>query len=331
MTELLGGKTLLVGLGDVGMGYDLDHNSQSASRSRERESVQTHARAITASPDMRLIGAVDLDPERRRIFESEYNLPTWSSVKAVTAVGVETAVIATSTSQHLDVALDVLKKWHPRLLICEKPFGSNAAEAAQIIEMAGDSNTMIAVNYFRPHLPAFIEIAERLRRSNVGDLKGGSVIYSHGLRRNGCHLVDLVLWLLGECSLSEFATPTREAGRDNYNFVLRSGEADIQFRSLGDPKVRSAEIFLGFDRGNLRMSLGGQFLEVWSDVDSSADGKPLYPELVVRLQQDLNDSQFSFYRWLTDGNLAEDEVTSARERALRTQILIDEVIYLAPR
>ena len=48
-------KTLLIGLGNIGMGYDLD---------KESDDMLTHAKAIVNTPEMRLVGAVESDSEK---------------------------------------------------------------------------------------------------------------------------------------------------------------------------------------------------------------------------------------------------------------------------
>ena len=53
-------KCLVIGLGQIGMGYDLDCDPNT--------SVYSHARAISLHPDFELVGAVDLSQLLRSTF-----------------------------------------------------------------------------------------------------------------------------------------------------------------------------------------------------------------------------------------------------------------------
>ena len=53
---------VLIGLGQIGLGYDIGNNDKS--------SVLTHAKSIHLCPDIDLLAAVDLDPTKRKFLKN---------------------------------------------------------------------------------------------------------------------------------------------------------------------------------------------------------------------------------------------------------------------
>ena len=94
-------KTLLIGLGNIGMGYDLDNNS---------EDILTHAKAIKNTPAMRLVGAVESDSKKRHKFEISYKLETYQEVgEAIKKTDPLLVVIAIPTEGHINLINEICK------------------------------------------------------------------------------------------------------------------------------------------------------------------------------------------------------------------------------
>ena len=84
---------LIVGLGQIGMGYDLNHDPQ--------KYVSTHARAFQCHPGYQLVGGVDPDAERRRLFETHYQCPVYDDVaSAMESLRPDVVAVATPTAVH---------------------------------------------------------------------------------------------------------------------------------------------------------------------------------------------------------------------------------------
>ena len=65
-------NTLLIGLGNVGMIYDNNDNSQL---------IQSHAKALNLHPNFNLIAGIDIVFEKRNLFENKYKKITFKSLK----------------------------------------------------------------------------------------------------------------------------------------------------------------------------------------------------------------------------------------------------------
>ena len=57
-------KCLVIGLGQIGMGYDITHN--------DNQLVLTHCRALSMHPMFEILGAVDPSMDKRSVFEEHY-------------------------------------------------------------------------------------------------------------------------------------------------------------------------------------------------------------------------------------------------------------------
>lgn len=323
MTATYGGRTLLVGLGGIGMGYDLASGAVGDAGVRAGTTIHTHAAAIMECAATELIGGVDPCEGRRLEFESAFQAPAWASISEIPESAVDIVVIATPTETHREVTAQALTAFSPGLLLCEKPVGASADDTRNILSMAEQHGTVVIVNYFRHYLPVFRDVREELRRGNFGQLSGGSVLYSHGLRRNGSHFVALLLWMFGDAQVC--VRVARDAMNEDPGFALCFGEAEVSFSSIGHQQVRAAEIFLGFSRGLLSITSGGRAI-TWAEVDDGGYAhSPSYGEVQWQRWDDMLRCQLPVYQWLTTSSLSPSEVAEDISVAMRTQEIIDEV------
>lgn len=319
-----GEGVLIVGLGDIGLNYDLVAEENDPRRTKVGPTIRTHAAAVSACDATRLVGGVDPHPEQRVKFESAFGRPTWSRFDEVPRKGIEIVVIAVPTDLHLEVATSAIANFSPRLLVCEKPVGRTSADTRALFAAAHEKQTAVVVNYFRHYLPNLRRVREQLRGARFGELLGGTVLYSHGLRRNGSHFIALLLWLFGEAAFIgriEMADPASDP-----SFALKVGTAAVNYSSIGHGSVRSGELCLGFTQGLLRISSGGSKIS-WSTVDRPrATLTPSYSTDSWELLDDLHDCQLPLYRQVTLHAETRQESLESMSVALRTQELMDEIL-----
>src|SRR5689334_24262837 len=111
-------RGLVIGLGQIGMGYDLDLDPATH--------VYTHARAFSTHEAFELVGGVDPDDARRQVFESQFKRPAFDdAVKAILATKPDVVAIAGPTAMHRDLVGIVLEHAAARAVICEKPLTHN--------------------------------------------------------------------------------------------------------------------------------------------------------------------------------------------------------------
>ena len=160
-------RALLVGLGQIGCGYDADlpfHWDQPHSSPR----TLSHARALACHPGYELIGGVDPNLTARERFSRVYRLPVYASLPAYRAACVDPdpdlVVIAVAPQLQpglVDLLLALMK---PRLLLLEKPVAVTPEQAKVLRHScARQPDLLVAVNYIRRYLPAVQAWQQRYR------------------------------------------------------------------------------------------------------------------------------------------------------------------------
>ena len=135
-------SVLIVGLGDIGMGYDLGDIQSS-------ERVLTHAHAFNIHDSFDLAGGVDLLKSKRILFEDYYGLPAYNKISvAMKALIPNVVVIATPVSTHLHTIVEIFSAGNPDVILCEKPLAYDIHDAEQIVKICLDNNCKLFVNYF---------------------------------------------------------------------------------------------------------------------------------------------------------------------------------------
>ena len=110
-----------------------------------------HARILAALPDADLVGIVDTNESRAREIGGLVNALAFTNASDVLG-RVDAVTIAVPTESHLAVALPFLQRGIGVLV--EKPLARNAAEAQQMIDVAGASGAVFGVGHTERYNPA---------------------------------------------------------------------------------------------------------------------------------------------------------------------------------
>ena len=157
---------LLVGLGNIGLKYDL--------HLEEGSFVHTHARAFERHKEFILLGAVDDNLECRDVFTKIYEKPAYIDLfEALQVHKPDLVVIATPTSSHFKILSNILKKSSPRIILCEKPLSNNLIEAQKMVNECDKRDIDLFVNYMRRSDAGVIKVKNLIDSENFKiDLKG---------------------------------------------------------------------------------------------------------------------------------------------------------------
>jgi len=183
-------RVLIIGLGRIGMGYDLD---------KSHTHVLSHARAFRAHEKFRLAGGVDDDGERRKVFEASYNCPAFPNIEsAMRMLKPDIVAVAVPTDKHAAVVQQVLSAGSPRAILCEKPLASSLRDGIDMLESCRKKECALYVNYMRCSDVTVNEILKCLDTKTIQAPLKGIVWYSKGLYNSASHFVNLSQYLLGE-------------------------------------------------------------------------------------------------------------------------------------
>lgn len=266
-------KVLIVGLGKIGMQYDLHlaHDSFTFS----------HARAFSKHKDFNLVAAVDNKKEQRDGFSQKYNLPAYGDLsEALKIHSPDVVVIATSTKTHAEILSTVLKLSPPKIVLCEKPLSYCLYEAQEIVNSCRNKGVELYVNYIYRSDKGVIEVKKWLDSNNLDVGIKGVCWYSKGLIHNGSHFFNLLEYWLGSM---------RSFNLINLN-IARSSDNDYE-----------PDVEIEFEKGKI------VFISGWEEAFShytvellTLNGRIRYDErgATINLQGVINDPIFKSYKIL---------------------------------
>ena len=183
-------KCLIIGLGQIGMGYDLTLDPGTF--------VYSHAKAFSSHQAFELSGAVDLSESQKFLFERHFKKPGFLSLsEAFQKIKPEVVVIATPTKTHLAVLEKVLGQCQPEAILCEKPLAYDVEEARKMVEACDKAGAKLFVNYMRRSDSGCVELKKRIESGEISLPIKGVAWYSKGFLHNGSHLFNLLEFWLG--------------------------------------------------------------------------------------------------------------------------------------
>ena len=285
-------QALLVGLGQIGCGYDADLPFV-VDQPHSSAQTLTHARALACHPGFALAAGIDPSPEARQRFSRLYGAPAYADLASWWAASKDSqpdlVVIAVAPQQQPSLVQEVLQLTEPQLLLLEKPVASDLEQGRALQAACARHPQMhVAVNYIRRWLPSVHAWRRRLQAGELGQFLHGQLTYGKGLLSNGSHFVNLAEAWLGPLTLGRVIDRGKACiGFDREASVellaADHGLAPLQVRSVGSAGLRAGELDLWFERGRLCWLNHGEAIAFWprrepSHGDSHA---PLfaYPDL----------------------------------------------------
>jgi len=240
----------IIGLGQIGMGYDLELDPA--------KFVFSHARAFSLHEAFELSGAVDPSAEQRKLYENHYGKPAYADIKnALRAEKPTVVVIATPTALHREAVNMILSYSKPKLILCEKPLAYNPLEAREMVEACQSADVQLFVNYMRRVDIGVLEVKKRITEGVLSLPIKGVVWYSKGFLHNGSHFFNLLEFWLGSFVRAE---------------ILNNGR-------LWDNKDPEPDVFVEFENGKV------VFISAWEEAFSHYTIELLCPSGRLRYEQ----------------------------------------------
>lgn len=180
-------KVLLVGLGNIAMGYDIDRD----------DICWTHLKAIMSHPEFDILAGVDPNQSKRDLFSEISGVSAFSTMQQFcreSHINVDLVVIASPTEFHLE-DYQLANNLNPKLVLMEKPL---VAEVEEIISLEKyvQQGAPIQVNLFRLYQKSLNLKLDELKQSGYCKIK---VSYSGSILNNGIHFITLLESHFGRC------------------------------------------------------------------------------------------------------------------------------------
>ena len=180
----------IVGAGSIGA-LKPDH----IDKKKRNALTLTHAHACWGHPRIDLKYIVDFNPVKASRAAEKWDCQ-WSR----TIQPADIMIAATPTETHLDVIGECIQfgmMGQTKLIIAEKPFGTNYEEAEMMYGVADLAEIPIMVDYSRRFNSYHQIVADTFKRPDI-EIYNARVIYARGLKHDGSHAIDLCNWWFGE-------------------------------------------------------------------------------------------------------------------------------------
>lgn len=176
-----------------------------------------HASKISVyrnSPDYEVVGIAENDPTAREAARSNkafQDVPWMTQEQLLNVPGLQAVLVETSVRNSLDVVhacVDAGKHIH-----LDKPAGESLARFQELVRKASESQLLIQMGYMYRYNPAVVLLREFLRQGYLGDVFEIHAVMSKVLPAAdrieqakyrggmmfelGCHLIDLILGMMG--------------------------------------------------------------------------------------------------------------------------------------
>jgi len=196
---------LIIGAGNIGAFFDVP----------DSDDVLTHAHAFTKHKGFNLVGFVDLDIEKAKKAVSVWGGRAFKNIEeALAKEPIDVVCVAVPDDCH-HVILKRISEANIKFVFAEKPLACSMAEADEIMQLYKQRKVSLAVNYSRRFIPEFQEIKKNISKDLYGDYITGTGYYGKGILHNGSHLIDLLLYFIGEVKESKYISSVFDYTKDD--------------------------------------------------------------------------------------------------------------------
>ena len=171
-------KSILIGLGNVGLNYDLGS-----------QSTMTHAKSLSKNKKIELICSIDKSSKQRKIFKNKYRKPTFKNINKEAILKSNFIVLSSPNYTHLKYIRKILHYKNIRTILLEKPGGSNFNDFKKIKSLCKKRGVKLYINYQRLYDKNYSKIKNIFKRMTSFN---GVVNYSRGLENNCGHILSLL-------------------------------------------------------------------------------------------------------------------------------------------
>ncbi len=246
---------LIVGCGNIAGRFDESRQSDAPPLS--------HAGAYTQHGGFRLRGCVEPDESRRQAFSRHWAVDMVATDLAALSgeLGAFDVVsICSPTALHQEHLAQALAL-SPRVIFCEKPLTSDMTAATHFVRDCHERGVTLVVNYSRRWDPALVELATQLQEGRWGKLRSVVGHYNKGILNNGCHMVDLLLRLVGPMELMTTACTEFDFWESDPTvaalLTAEGGNVPIYLNPANARDYAYFELELVCELGVVRMQSGG--------------------------------------------------------------------------
>ena len=318
-------RCLIIGLGKIGLEYDID-------KGIHENSVLTHSKAFYLHPNFSLVGAVDLTYEKRVLFENIYKIPTYSNLqKALVELIPSVIVISSSTEKHFEILNEILLYRIPKVIICEKPLSHDIREAEEMVELCKKNKISLFVNYMRRSDPGVQSLKNMIEDGEFLSPIKGVVWYSKGLIHNGSHFYNLLEYLLGPLKNAKIINRGRlwDHSDPEPDFEVEFSKGKVVFLSAWEESFSHYTIELLSKNGRIRYEQGGEFISFQRVIDDNIfQGYKVLDKNSILIENKMNIYQLNVVNQIDEMLRNNNYYLCSGDDALRTLKDLDFIVNM---
>ncbi|MDI1293635.1 MAG: Gfo/Idh/MocA family oxidoreductase [Methylobacter sp.] len=258
-------RVLVVGCGNIAGGFDLGRPPGYL--------PYTHAGAYTRDGRFDLLACVEPDDKRRSKFMAVWDVSAgFRSIEEALDSGNQFDVVSicSPTDCHAH-DLETALRMKPKLIFCEKPLTTSAAETQRLVAECAQLKIPLAVNYTRRWDAEVLKLQADMQGGRWGTLRSAVGYYNKGIANNGSHMLDLLHLLVGPMEIVKVGNPSDDFFANDPTLpVWLEGPQGVLVQlacgHAGDYAI--FELQLVFSQGTLTMEEGGLFWRERRAVDS---------------------------------------------------------------
>ncbi|SIP97870.1 Predicted dehydrogenase [Alkalispirochaeta americana] len=231
-----------------------------------REKPCTHAGALVATGRCAIVGGMDRDEERRRLFSRRWGAPVFSdALEMIRTTAPEILVVATHPDTHEMYVAMAAREGIP-LVVCEKPLAHTMASARRIARIEKQGGLKILVNHERRFSRDYELVRQAMRSHALGSLLGITATLYFGknkphhrvLHHDGTHLIDAIHYLTDDTLRVRRRVGNMRGCRSSVfiHGVLKKQGLPVVLEIGAERDYLHLEIRLSFSSGEIRVGNG---------------------------------------------------------------------------
>ena len=235
------------------------------------ENILTHAHAVDAHMQTELYAVIDTDDEKLRKAKAKWQpelcVRKYEDIELNGGQTPDIVIVAVPTEHHYETIHNMfVGTSKPKLIIAEKPFCHRLSLAKTITE--SDLKVPIMVDYIRRFATGYQEIKSQIDKGDFGKALNCRVLYTRGIKHEGCHAIDLMRYFFGECYNSHHLSNIHFIDRDindptiPISFLFEKC-GNVVFQPCDGRLYGIFEIDICFEKCRIRLIDNGLYYEMY--------------------------------------------------------------------
>jgi predicted dehydrogenase len=255
-------NVLIIGAGNIAALND----------SADSKFVLSHAHAYNVHEGFNLIGFVDSNIKNAKEAALLWGGEAFNKIEeAFAQYRIDVVSVCVPDEYHYEV-LSQLEDKPIKLILAEKPIVKTSKQANEIMNIYNKQSIRILVNYTRRFIPEIQKLHRNTNEGKYGDFITGTGYYGKGLLHNGSHMIDLILFLIGEISGFNKLSIEYDYFKDDPSvsaiFSMKSGGTFL-LKHINCNKYTIFEMDLFFEKKRIRIFNLGISIEEYSIEENS--------------------------------------------------------------